>query len=371
MKKNIAVLFGGKSSEHDISVLTGFQVVNNLDKNKYRIFPIYITQQNEWFLIKKIEDVNKIKNKISKNKFLRKISFCDENAGLYAKNVLKSYKFMQKIDSCIVALHGMNGEDGVVQGLLEMHNVPYSSCELCSSAICLDKVFTKIILKYFGYEQAEFLVCKKKEYENFSLKFDFPVVVKPARLGSSIGISFCKNNEEFFNAMKLAFMFDNKVIIEKAVENLVEYNCAVTTFCGKILASEIEQPIKSESILSFSDKYLNSSSGKNQKGMKNLSRIIPAKISRSLQNKITELSKKLYEDFECSGVVRIDFMFDSITKKLYVNEINTIPGSMAFYLFKNKGISFSQLLDGLIVESFEKANKKDKLLTDVKTGITF
>ena len=373
--KNLIVIFGGKSTEHDISILSSMQVLENLDKSKYNIVPVYISKTGEWYMGEKLKNLETFKN--FNEKGLKKVAILSTSDHIFVKTIV-GYKKLFKVDCAFLVLHGMNGEDGTLQGLLELSNIPYTSCGVLASSVGMSKYMQKLVFTGLDIPVLPFCSLSKTEYTKLGKRFNleklaFPVVVKPDKLGSSIGISFCKNITQLKKALELAFKFDDLVVIEKAVTNMKEINISVLGDAENVFLSETEQPQTSHQILSFVDKYL--SGGKNQKGgklgknqnfgiknadfnqknsknskkgMASLSRIIPADIDDSTLSKVQSIAKSIFTNLECKGVIRIDFIFDNDSQTLYVNEVNTIPGSLAFYLWESKGKSFKTELDEII-----------------------
>lgn len=379
MKKNLAVIFGGKSTEHDISILSAMQVIENLDKQKYEILPIYITKTNEWFYGEKLLHIDSFRN-FNKKK-LKKVVILPCSDYLFVKGVFGFEKF-KKIDCVMPIMHGMNGEDGSLQGLLELSNIPYTSCGIMASSIGMSKLAQKQFFEAIDVPVIPYIKVTKMEFEKLKHKTHmdkdkFPMVVKPNRLGSSIGITLCKNNKQLSKALELGFKFDDICVVEKAIKNLKEINLSVMGYKEDIDFSVTEEPIKSHGILSFSDKYCaNKKGGKlklspqgvgqvhkklgtKQNGMQNLDRIVPAKIDGVTQKLLYDYAKSIFENMECKGVIRIDYIFDKKTKKLCVNEVNTIPGSLGYYLWEYKGISFKQELDKMVEIAYKEHKDKN------------
>ncbi len=350
-KINVAVFFGGDSLEHDISVITGSQIIKALDKSKYNIYPIYIDGNDKWWHIKNFHDKNDIN---SKNKKL--LTICSGENYFYFKNLLKT---KIKIHVAVLALHGGKGENGSISGILEAMHIPYTSSNVLSSAITLDKQITKLILQANGYNVLPYIAIQKKDKNlNTSLKsfidnHSYPLIVKPCNMGSSIGVTLVKNDNELQKAIKLVFNFTDTAIVEKGIENVLEYNCSAMRIGNKILVSDIEKPIHHDEILSFADKYGSKQGCKfdksGSKGMQSLSREFPAKIDNELESLIKQTTEKAYIDFKCTGIIRCDFIY--YEGNIYLNEINAIPGSLAFYLWATKGYNFKSLLDEIIKES--------------------
>lgn len=366
--KNIVVIFGGKSTEHDISIISAFQVMQNLNRKKYNIIPVYISKNSKWFYGKKLFSLNSFKNFSTKG--LSEVSILPNSNFLFKKSIAGYIKF-KKIDVVIPVLHGMNGEDGTIQGLLELSNIPYSSCGVLSSSIGMDKVVMKKFFESIDIPICEYQTILKYELPDFKesdLLIDFPIIIKPANLGSSIGISMCNNFNELLEGLKVAFSFDNKVVIEKAIVNLKEINISVVGYKNQIEVSVTEEPKSWHEFLNFEDKYISNatknsskSGATSSKGMATNKRIIPARISKKNIQLIENYSRRIFKKLDCKGVIRIDFMYDKLYKKLYCNEINTIPGSFAFYLWQENGVSFTHLLDKL-VEIAIKSNEDKKFL---------
>ena len=339
--KNLAIFYGGKSSEHDISIITAIQVMKNLDKRKYNIFPVYITQNNSWLMLKKYLDINIYANKNFKGSELVTGFF---NGSLMKKNIL-GFKTLKKIDVSINCMHGLNGEDGTLAGMLELAEIPYVGSGVVASAVGMDKVIMKDVFKANNIPCARYLGLKKEDINSNEMldlaerKLGYPIIVKPANLGSSIGINISNNREELIKNIEIALNFDKKIILEQVIPNLREINCSVIGCDDYVETSLLEEPIGWKTFLNFDEKYIQ----KNANG----SKVLDVHVSEDIDKKIKSLSIKVFKLLGCSGIVRIDYLFDDKSKKVYVNEINTIPGSYANYLWRDK-YTFSVLLDRLI-----------------------
>ncbi|MEA5144627.1 MAG: D-alanine--D-alanine ligase, partial [Candidatus Limiplasma sp.] len=259
-----------------------------------------------------------------------------------------------RLDCVIPVMHGMHGEDGTLQGMLELCNLPYASSGVAASAVGMDKVFMKQFFQGGGFPVLPSCWYLRSAFENapdqvldgVEEQLGYPVFVKPAMLGSSIGVSKAKNREELAAALDLAFEFDRKVLVEKGLEHLLELNCAVLGVSGDAIPSEIEMPVTGGDLLSFVDKYIQGGGG--LKGMASLKRVLPAPIEPELRARIQKLSVDIFNSMDCKGVVRIDYMFDLDANALYITEINTIPGSLAFYLWEACGVPYRELVDRLV-----------------------
>ena len=277
-------------------------------------------------------------------------------------------------------MHGLNGEDGTLQGLLELANVPYTSTGVAGSALGMDKIMMKQffrgaelpVLPGIGVTRTRYISEPQKIFEEVEKELGFPVFVKPANLGSSIGVSRAYDMESLEDSLDLAFEYDRRVLIETGLNKPIELNCSVLGYDDDIEASPIEMPINQDEFLDFKDKYLASGGSK---GMASLHRVLPAPIEDELKNEIQELSRKIFRMLECKGVVRIDYMFDRDSGKLYITEINTIPGSLAFYLWENCGISYSRLIDRMIGYAEKAHGDKNRanyaFSSDILKGVSF
>ncbi len=333
MRKKCLVLFGGKSVEHDISIITALQAVKNLPK-EFEPVLVYMDKNGIWWVGDNLSDIEIYKNFRKYAKNLKQVTMLLGERVLLCK---KKNKFVHYCDIGVVlnCCHGRIGEDGCVSGIFNACDVAFSSSGVLSSAICMDKVVMKDILKANEIPTPEYVYFNRCTYDRAKVKLKFPVIVKPANLGSSIGISVCHNETEFADAVELAFSFDTKVLVEKLVENLREYNCACFAHHGDCILSHVAEVTNKGEIFSFEDKYI-SQSGRSREA------------DKTLTKKIQTITQQVYRLFDCSGVVRVDFLYDEGAKTLYVNEINTIPGSLAFYLFKD--LKFTEILSAILAQ---------------------
>ena len=300
----IGLLFGGKSFEHDISIITA-NVVYHALKDKNEVYLLYVDKNGELRNPTKM-----VMEEFADKKKFRKI--CFKNGGLKV-----GYKNI-KLDVIIGAMHGLNGEDGMSSIIANFYDIPYVGCNHITSAILIDKYFTYAILRANGIETIH-TRCFLKTDKIYNKRY--PVIVKPARLGSSIGISKINTYDELNQKTKNAFMFDDKIILQPYMSNFKEYNQAAYLYGGEVILSKIEEVFKSDDILSFEDKYITTKTDKKHTFITDKTKI----------NMISDITRKIYKLFEMSGIVRIDYMF--IDDEVYVNEINTTPGSLAYYLF--------------------------------------
>lgn len=366
MKLNVAVLFGGMSVEHEVSIISASQAMAALDESKYHVIPLYQDKEAKFYTGDKLRDVKAyqdIKRLLSQCK---QVSLIKDKQQHYLIPNQKSF-FNQNIavDVVLPIVHGKQVEDGSIQGLLESLDIAYSGSNVMASAIGQDKVFMKMAFEHHHIPGVNWLSITQASYLNDGdaikqsiQKLGYPIIIKPANLGSSIGISKVKDEKTLEAALDLAFGFDHKLIIEKTVRNLREINCSVRKVNDLSVASVLEEVFMKDDILSFKDKYLGSSKSK---GMASTSRIIPAPLDTDLTKKIQALAIECFDALDCDGIARMDFLMDDQSKNIYANEINTIPGSLAFYLWEKSGVSFTQLMDDLVSQAIHAYRKKQRM----------
>lgn len=385
MKTVIGVFFGGKSVEHEVSIISALQVVENLDKEKYDIIPIYISKDNKFYSSEFLSDINRYKDLDEIVRLSDEVYFTHENGSLLVNKkdgLLKKVLF--KIDIVFPVVHGLNVEDGTLEGFLEMYNIPYVGCDVCSSAVGMNKIIFKKVLEssnipvveYDTLNISEFEQDSKKAFEKIKDKLSLPIIVKPANLGSSVGIEIIKDEKEFVPKMQQVFEFCENVLIERCITNLREINCSVVGDFSSQEVSVLEEPIKEDEILSYKDKYLgNGKGGKLSKmggkssGMASLTRKIPAQLDKDQEDEIYNLAKNTFKLLNCEGISRIDFILDGDNNEIYVNEINTIPGSLSFYLWEPKGVKFSELLDKAIRIAIKRQERRNKITYSTNVNI--
>lgn len=375
MKKRIGLFFGSKSVEHEISIITAMQVYNAIDKSKYIVYPIYISKKGEWFTgenllkienFRNLSNIPKISQKISAIKITNDNILTLETEGIINKKIF--------IDIAFSVIHGTYGEDGKIQGIFEMLNVPYVGCGVLSSSIGMDKVIMKEIFKannlpivnYIWFKRDKWEKSKDEIINKIESSFKYPVFVKPANLGSSIGITKAENIESLIYGVEIAKHYDSKIIVEEEVKNLREINCSVMGN-EEAIPSKLEEVKTPKIFLDYDSKYKLSSKGSSM--FKRFGHIIPAELSDEKTKEIQELAVKAFKALDCKGVVRVDFLMDSETEKVYVNEINTLPGALSFYLWEATGISFDKLIDNLINISLEVFEDKNKNITSIDTDV--
>ncbi|MCM1365531.1 MAG: D-alanine--D-alanine ligase [Faecalibacterium sp.] len=389
MKIKVGVMFGGKSVEHEISIISAIQAIGYLNKDKYDVIPIYITKNNEFYVG---EDIGKIEAyadnvKALLNRSQRVLPVSDENKVKLIRYPFKKFgnNVVDYIDVAFPVVHGTNVEDGTLQGYLKMLNIPYVGCDVVSSAVGMDKYVMKTVLKDNGIPVLDCKCYTNKEYDadndkvvaEIETAIGYPVIVKPVNLGSSIGISKADSREKLLDSLDTAFSYAGKVLVEKAVQNLKEINCSVLGDYESAKASECEEPIGNGDILDFKDKYIGDGSAKGAKGgvkggskggtksgsqgMATLKRKIPADITAEQKESIQQMAVKAFKCLGCNGVSRLDFMMDSKSGEIWLNEINTIPGSLSFYLWEPVGVPYSELLDKMISLALKREREGENI----------
>ena len=367
-KKQLGVIFGSRSCEREVSIISAVQLMRHADTEKYDVIPVYIDEHGGWYTGEKLKDIHSyqpfqpnqagiVRVYLDMTSGSGALLTTERGKGLFSREEIRA---VARIDVFVVVMHGMNGEDGTLQGMLELANVPYTSSGVGASALGMDKILMKQffrgadlpVLPSVWYTMTEFQADPGRILKETEEVLGYPVYVKPAKLGSSIGVSRAENGEELREALELAFEYDRRVLVEKGLTKPVELNCSVLGYDGEMTASPIEMPISGEDFLDFKEKYL---AAGGSKGMASLHRVLPAPIEDDLRIRIQEMSKSIFRMMDCKGVVRIDYMFDRDSGGLYITEINVIPGSLAFYLWENAGMPYRELIDRM-VELAEKAH---------------
>ena len=368
MKIKLGVLFGGVSVEHEISIITAIQAMNSIDTNKYDIIPIYIAKNGTWYSGAMLKDI-KIYSDMDLLKLYAKEVVLYKRDDKYILQNKRGFlrKDVTELDICFPIMHGTNGEDGSLQGYLETIGIPYCEADTYAAVVGQDKVFMKQIwqssgvpvVKYDWFYDTDFNREPDKIIERLE-KMGYPLIVKPARLGSSVGITVCKNNNELREAIIEAINYDTKILVEEVVKNLLEVNISVLGNYQKQDLSVIEEVGSSNDLLTYEDKYIGGSKGPS-KGMASAKRIIPARISDKLTKEVNSIAIKAFKSLNASGVVRIDFLIDKKEEKVYANEINSIPGSLSFYLWNKTDKEYPELLEDVInlgIRDYKNKNSK-------------
>ncbi|MEX0844400.1 MAG: D-alanine--D-alanine ligase family protein [Balneolaceae bacterium] len=378
-QKNLIVAFGGVSPEHEVSVLTAIQAISALAESSYTCIPLYITKSGRWLTGDNLLDLSNYKDITKLEEAAVSCAFVKDVTG---KTLLKEQEktgFFSKprsipVYAVLCAFHGSEGENGSFQGVCEMMNVPYSGSGVLGSSLGMDKVKAKLVAAANGIPVTKAVNFYESDWEQeqddilaVAEDFGYPLIVKPVSLGSSIGVAIANDNEELINAVETAFRYDAHMLIEEAVNPLMEINCSVIGTPENCRASVCEKPLGTTETLSFEDKY--QSGGGGDKGMASADRVIPADISKELTREIQNLATKTFTALDASGLARLDFLVNANTEEVYFNEINTIPGSFSFYLWDKSDLSFDKLLEELIEIGLQKHREKNGRIRSYETNL--
>ena len=390
MKTRVAMMFGGKTVEHEVSVISGIQACLSMNTDKYEIIPVYMTKENEMYIGQGVGDIKSYRNIPELLGRSQRVLMVNDG-GRFQLMPYPAKKWggpkPVEFDVAFPVVHGTNVEDGALQGYLKTIGVPFVGPDVTASAVSMDKFITKTVLKEAGIPVLDAKVYTLADYaemdkmvKDIEASIGYPVIIKPVNLGSSVGISVAKTHAELINSLDDAFRYATRVLAEHAIANLREINCSVLGDENEAVASECEEPLHTKEILSYEDKYVNSG-GKNGKtgskggngskgaGMANLARKIPADLSPKEREEIRDMAVRSFKALGCNGVSRIDFMIDEDTGKLYFNEINPIPGSLSFYLWEPVGVPYSELLDRMIQLAFKRLRAEESITFSFDTNI--
>ena len=370
MKIKLGVMFGGVSVEHEVSIITAIQAINNIDTAKYDIIPIYIAKDGTWYSGMMLKDIKIYNDMDLLKRYAKEVVLYKRDGKFVLQNkrgLLR--KDVTELDMCFPIMHGTYGEDGNLQGYLETIGIPYCEADTYAAVVGQDKVFMKQIwqssgvpvVKFDWFYDSDFNKNPDKIIERLA-RIGYPLIVKPARLGSSVGISVCKDDNELREAILEAINYDTKILVEEVVKNLTEVNISVLGNYQKQSLSVIEEVGSSNKLLTYEDKYIGGAKGNGpSKGMASAKRIIPARISDKLTKEVNDIAIKAYRSLNATGVVRIDFLIDKKNEKVYANEINSIPGSLSFYLWNKTDKEYPELLDEIInlgIRDYKNKNSK-------------
>ncbi|MEY8606144.1 D-alanine--D-alanine ligase family protein [Muribaculum intestinale] len=361
MKTNIGVIFGGRSTEHEISVISASQAMAAIDREKYDVTPIYITKQGHWYTGAPLFDVKNYRHipellKQCTEVYMRPV-YGDYNLypanpkGFFSSSAMKP---VGKLDVVIPVLHGTNMEDGIFEGVLQTIGIPYAGCDVLSSANGMDKITMKMILRandvpvvdYVWFTDKQWHTRRNALIEQIEDTLGYPVIIKPANLGSSVGIGSAHDREQLKARIDDAERYSIRIIVEHMLADMQEINCSVLGDCDDYRTSVLEEPIKSGDFLTYEKKYMGG--GKGSEGMQSSQKRIPAELPDDVTKEIQRLAGETFRVLSCHGVSRVDVMIDRTDGRIYVNEINTIPGSLSFYLWEATGLSFDKLMDELV-----------------------
>lgn len=380
MKTNIGVFFGGRSTEHEISVISASQAMNAIDRSLYEVTPIYITKSGQWYTGEALMEVSNYRDVPALLRrctpvYMRPIygdtALYTDASSMFGTKVKK----VTTLDVIIPVLHGANGEDGSFQGILQATGIPYAGCDVLASANGMDKITMKMILRACNIPVVDYTWFTDQEWASdpdaviaqVEKALSYPVIVKPADLGSSVGIARADNREALAEKITEAAKYSTRLIVEHLVEQLKEINCSVLGTSDDYRTSVLEEPIKTGEILSYTDKYMGGSKG--AKGMQASAKRIPAELDEDVTKRIQFLAGETFRVLSCHGVARVDLIIDDANGSIYVNEINTIPGSLSFYLWEASGITFSELMSQLVSLALKRARHQNQKVVSYDQNI--
>ena len=386
-KTQLGVIFGSRTCEHEVSIISAVQLMRNVNRDRYDVIPVYISQKGEWFTGGALMDIKTFTPFDPYKKGILPVHL-DLTAGSGAllhfspaKGLFGGGKeeIVARLDCALPVMHGLHGEDGSLQGLLELAGLPYTSTGVTGSAVGMDKITMKRFFRGCGFPILPDCALTRAQWEKdpeeaaklVEAALPYPVFVKPACLGSSIGVSRADDRSALQEALKLAFSYDRRVLVEQGLDRPIEVNCAVLGFDGERRASVLEMPNSGAAFLDFSEKYLAGSGG--SKGMASLKRIVPAPIGEELTKTLQNLSLEIFDAMDCKGVVRVDYMLDRHSDSYYITEINTIPGSLAFYLWAETGLPYDRLIDEMVSCALKAYQEKERnsfaFSSDILSGV--
>ena len=380
MKIKLAVIFGGDSVEHEISIITAVQAMGFIDQNKYDIIPIYIGKDRIWYTGKMLMDIDVFHDFDNLKRYAKKVILGKTKNGFVLQKADGLFrKTIETIDIAFPIVHGKGVEDGSLAGFLDTIGIPYVGPNILGAALGQDKVVMKQVMaacdipvpEYTWFYDNEYLLKKEDILKNIK-KLGYPVIVKPAKLGSSIGLTVAKTEEDIDKCINEAIEYDNKIVVEKVIDDLLEVNCSVLGNYEFQETSLIDEMITKNDFLTYDDKYIGGGKKTARKHSGKLvasDRIIPARISKELQSKVEDLAKKTFVALNLSGLARIDFLINKKTNDIYVNEPNTIPGSLAFYLWEPKGKKYENLLDEMITAAIRDYKNNSKKVSSFETNV--
>ena len=376
-RTTVAVIFGGRSVEHEVSIVTGHQIMDAFSTEHYEVVPVYITRDGRWFTGAPLAKLDSFQDEdITSRDGVEPCLLSPDTrhhgliinplAGRFSKSDVK------RVDVCFPALHGTHGEDGSLQGLLELADIPYVGCATLGSALTNDKIMTKMVLRQTGvsvlddhwFSREQWLKAPDTIIAEILDKFEFPLFIKPATLGSSIGIGRSDSEALLRASIDIAASFDRRILVEPAITGGVEINCSVMGFGEAFDASTLEQPVSWDEFLSYEDKYLRGS-----EGMKSAERLIPAPIDSELTRQIQETSIRAFKAVDGRGIARLDFLVRPEAQEFYLNEINSLPGSLAFYLWRESGCSAEELVGKLVQLARDAHAVKRRNVYDYQTNL--
>ena len=359
MKLNVGVIFGGKSLEHEMSIITAIQAMNNIDTDKYDITPIFITKENVWYTGGALRYVDTFKDLNLLKRYTKSINLVNRNGRFVLVTTGVLSREICEIHLVLPIMHGAMGEDGSIQGYLNMIGIPYVGSNIFSTSVSQDKAFVKQILAAndipvtkFVWFGERFYKNKKSELFNQIDNLKYPLILKPATLGSSIGIQVINQKEEIDSTIERSFCMDTKIIIEEKLSDVIEYNCSVLLTPDGNIVSDIEEIITNYDIRSYNDKFVYEDTDETS-----IKRTLPAKISDKLRKQIEFYSLSVFKILNMRGTARVEFLYDKKNDKLYVNEINSIPFCFAHHMWESRHISYKELLNILLKDAIDNEVK--------------
>lgn len=370
MKLKVGVIFGARSVEHEVSIITAIQAMDNIDTDKYEVVPIYITKNLEWYTGGCLRFIDTFKDFDLIRRYSKRVNLINKN-GRYILQTNGTFKReINELHLAFPIMHGANAEDGSIQGYLNIIGIPYVGSNIYSSVIAQDKVFMKQVLssnaipvtKYVWFGE-RFYRNKKSELFKQIDELKYPLIIKPATLGSSIGIEIITRKEEIDSTIERAFKYDSKIIIEEMIEDVTEYNCSVLLTKNGNITSEIEELITNKDIIEYSDKL--SLEGEDS----SVKRTIPAKINEKLREEIELISLAAFKMLNMRGTARIDFLYDNKNKRLYVDEINSIPWCFSHHLWEARNISYKELLNIMLEDAIAVEVKNQQMINTIENDV--
>lgn len=387
-KIRAGVFFGGPSVEHEVSVITAMQAIQAMDPQRYEVIPVYTTKNGELYTGAHLAQLESYRNIPEALKQAQKVVLQKEGKDvvlMLAKQKRFGSSIVTALDVALPIYHGTGGEDGVMQAHFERLGLPYTGPDVTSSAIGMDKWASKAMFKLHGVPCVEGVKVTQSQYftdpeaaaQTIEKAVGYPAIIKPYNLGSSVGIHKCRDRASLLEGLEDAFLYSQAVLAERAVQNLREINCAVLGDAEEARASVCEEPLNATDILTYADKYQSggktgktgAKSGGGSKGMQSLARVVPADLSPEMTEKVQQLAIDAFRAIGACGCSRIDFLLDNQTGELFANEINTIPGSLAFYLWEKSGLTFSQLMDEMIRLALKRQRQQSLLHRSFETNL--
>ena len=371
MKLKIGVIFGGKSLEHEMSIITALQAMDNIDTEKYEVVPIYITKDLVWYSSGCLRYIDSFNNFNLIEKYAKKVNLINKNGKFILQTAGLIKRELTELHIVLPMVHGAGMEDGIVQGYLQLVGIPYVSNNVYSSVVCQDKVFFKELLEYHNIPTVKYVWFFDNEYYNNKeelfkkiSKLNYPLIIKPATLGSSIGIRTLKRKEELATTIEEVLKYDRKIIVEEQIENVLEYNISVLKTNDKLYLSAIEEIETNLDFRKYNDKcslenYING----------NIVRTVPAKITDKMNEDIIAQTKKVTSFLNNTGLSRVDFLYDKNRKNLYIDEINSIPSGLSHHLWEEANISYKELLNIMIEDTIKNFNKENDKITNMDMDV--